>query len=569
MVPGFRGGRPPKQDMNPRPLARLIGAAGAFLLAAPLFAQGGPLLPPPTPAANPVTPQKTVLGKMLYWEEQMSSDDTIACGTCHRPETGFSDPRPGTHPGSDGILGTPDDRFASPGLISATIAGDYVEDPTFGLDPQITDRHSPEIVASLYAPEAFWDGRAGDAFTDPDTGIVTIPTGGALENQVLGPPLSSVEMAHMGRDWDDVTAKLERVEPMALASDLTPDIVTALAADGSYPELFEAAFGTPEITAARIAFAIATYERTLVPDDTPWDRYVAGDLNAMTPQQVVGWNQFNGIARCNLCHVPPVFSDNAFHNLGLRPSFEDEGRQGVTGLFADRGKFKTPSLRNAGLRTRFFHDGQKGVLDNGPAPGGVDDIYVDGGGPFRDNLDPLLQPLGGQPGVDIPAIFEFVENGLTDPRAAAGLPPFDRPTLWREANAITAVRFGLGNPGGNGLVPGAIARTPAVVGSQDFKVGVTGAAGGATLAYLAVSQERGFGQAVNGVPVHVGTPVALLVPFSLQAAADGSSYGTAHLSIPDRPVLEGTELVLQVFVPDTLASGGFAAATPGLSYQIP
>ncbi|MHC4837262.1 MAG: cytochrome-c peroxidase [Planctomycetota bacterium] len=369
--------------MNPRPLARLLGTAGAVLLAAPLFAQGGPLLPPPAPAANPVTPEKTVLGKMLYWEEQMSSDDTIACGTCHRPETGFSDPRPGTHPGPDGILGTPDDRFASPGLISATIDGDYVEDATFGFDPQVTDRHSPEIVASLYAPEAFWDGRAGDAFTDPDTGVVTIPTGGALENQVLGPPLSSVEMAHMGRDWDDVTTKLARVQPMALASDLTADIVAALAVDDSYPELFEAAFGSPEITAARIAFAIATYERTLVPDDTPWDRYVAGDLNAMTPQQVVGWNQFNGIAQCNLCHVPPVFSDNEFHNLGLRPSFEDEGRQGVTGLFADRGKFKTPSLRNAGLRTRFFHDGQKGVLDNGPAPGGVDDIYVDGGGPFR------------------------------------------------------------------------------------------------------------------------------------------------------------------------------------------
>jgi len=554
----------------PRTLILLcVGASAALLFSAPAAAQGGPLLPPPAPLANPVTPEKAVLGKILYWDEQLSSDDTVACGTCHRPGTGNSDPRFARNPGPDGIQGTADDRFASLGLISATISGDYQEDAVFGLDPQVTDRHTPGITAALYAPEAFWDGRASGTFTDPETGAVSIFVGGALESQVVGPPLSEVEMAHAGRDWADITSKLARVEPLVLATDLTPDMVAALAANATYPELFDHAFGSTTITAERIAFAIASYERTLVPDDTPWDRFTAGDPNAMTPQQITGWNQFNSIARCNLCHTPPVFSDNQFHNLGLRPTSEDQGRQGVTGLFADRGKFKTPSLRNAGLRTRYFHDGEKMALDNGPAPGGVDDIYVNGGGPFPDNRDPLLQPIGGVPGINIPAIFEFVNNGLTDPRVAAQLPPFDRPTLWSERNPGGAVRFGVGNPGSNGLVPRLIARTPAVLGSQDFKVGIQDATNGATQAWIALSQQRGNGQLKFGIPMQVAAPMAALISFPLAPAADGTSYGTAKISIPSISALSGTELVVQLVVPDSLASGGFGGSSRGLSYLFP
>jgi cytochrome c peroxidase len=555
---------------TPRTLFLLsFGAVATLLCAAPVAAQGGPLLPPPEPLANPTTPEKAVLGKMLFWEEQLSSDDTVACGTCHRPANGFSDPRTSTHPGPDGIFGTPDDRFASPGILSTAPDGSYQEDATFGFDPQVTDRHTPGITAALYAPEAFWDGRASNTFTDPETGLVSIVTGGALESQVIGPPLSEVEMAHEGRDWNAITTKLAAVEPMVLATDLTPDMVAALTVDSTYPELFDNAFGSTDITAERIAFAIAAYERTLVPDDTPWDRYVAGDLNAMTPQQINGWNQFNGVGRCNLCHTPPVFSDNQFHNLGLRPTTEDNGRQGVTGLLADRGKFKTPSLRNVGLRDRFFHNGQENTLDNGPAPGGVDEIYVNGGGPFADNRDALLLPLGGVPGVSIPDIFNFVENGLTDPRVAAELPPFDRPTLFREHTSPTAVRFGTGTATSNSLVPVAIARTPATVGSNSFKVGVMDGPSSATFGYLAVAQTRGSGQILRGIAIQVALPAAALRTFPMQPGASGRTYGTAQLNIPAIPALSGSELVVQIIVPDAASAGGFGGATRGLSYQMP
>lgn len=532
--------------------------------------QGGPLPLPPVPAENPMTPQKVVLGKMLFFEEQLSSDDTTACATCHVPTASFADPRVAPNPGPDGLPFTPDDIFTSPGVIRADADGNYVEDAVFDFRPQFTPRITPEVFASLYANETFWDGRGSSTFVDPQTGLVSISSGGALESQAVRPPMSDVEMAHEGRDWDLLCSKLEQVIPMALASELTPDIVAALAVDGTYPALFNTAFGTPDITAERVAFAIASYERTLVPNDSPWDRFVAGDLNAMTPGQVAGWNQFNGPARCNLCHTPPFFTDNQFHNLGLRPSTEDAGRQDVTGLFADRGKFKTPSLRNAGLRSRFFHNGQAGVLMNGPAPGGVDDVYIAGGGPFNDNLDPLLLPLVGNPLVDMLQVMDFVENGLTDPRVAQGLPPFDAPVLFsqRTPGGQAGTRFGVGNPDGNGIIPRLIVATPAVRASRSFKVGLLDAPTSAPQAWLAVSLGATSPTWTNGFLLNLQTPLLTTLAATTQASTGSGNTATFHLDIPSNPALEGMEIHLQGFVLDSTANGGTAASTGGVSYMI-
>lgn len=541
------------------PTLAAVAAAGALALGLP---QGlGPLQPPASPPENPPTPEKILLGKILFWEEQLSSDDTVACGTCHRPERGFSDPRAPVNPGPDGVAPSPDDVFGSPGVIRQDPAGAYAPDAVFALFPQITGRHTPEIVGALYAREAFWDGRASETFVDPQSGTVSIPLGGALESQVVGPPVSDVEMAHEQRDWAQITAKLATARPWALATDPPADAAAHLAAHPDYPSLFAAAFGDPAISAERIAFAIAAYERTLVPDQTPWDRFIAGVPGAMTPDQVAGWNQFNGSARCSLCHVPPLFSDGIFHNLGLRPNGEDAGRQDVTSLFADRGKFKTPSLRNAGLRGRFFHNGQADALDNGPAPGGVDEIYVNGGGPFRDNLDPLLQPLAGQPGIVIPQIFEFVRNGLTDPRVAARQPPFDRPTLYSERHPPGSALFGPAAAGAGGLVPDPIVATPALAGGDDFRIGVRNALGGAD-AWVALSRAIGSGAPVRGVPLNLGLPLARVVALRLAGAsgAAGAGYGTAPLALPANPILVGTEIFAQVFVRDAAAAAGIAAS---------
>ena len=89
-----------------------------------------------------------------------------------------------------------------------------------------------------YAPELFWDGRATSTFTDPETGEILIASGGALESQAVGPLMSSSEMAHRNRDWNSLTTKLVTAKPMALATNLPPDMAQALAMHGTYPELF-------------------------------------------------------------------------------------------------------------------------------------------------------------------------------------------------------------------------------------------------------------------------------------------------------------------------------------------
>ncbi len=120
--------------------------------------------PPPESPENPVTEQKRVLGKILFWDEQLSSDDTVACGTCHIPAAGGADPRLSGHPGPDGLFGTEDDTIGSAGIVHRNTLNEPVTDPVFGLDRQVTGRASPTILMSMYAQDIFWDGRARSAY---------------------------------------------------------------------------------------------------------------------------------------------------------------------------------------------------------------------------------------------------------------------------------------------------------------------------------------------------------------------------------------------------------------------
>ena len=310
------------------------------------------------PAENPVTEQKRVLGKILFWDEQLSSDNTVACGTCHIPAAGGADPRLATNPGPDGLFDTDDDVVGSMGIVSRNAQNVPITDDVFGDAVQVTSRGSPNILMSMYAQDMFWDGRARTEFTDPiRSDEIVAADNASLESQALVPILSGVEMAHEGRDWADVTSKLAAVVPLGVAARLPSDVVDALADNPTYPALVLAAFGDSEITPVRIGLAIATYERTLVPDRTPWDRFMTGDETAMTEQQIEGWNQFSENTVCDNCHVPPEFTDHEFYNIGLRPASEDIGRQEVTLLATDFGSFKTPTLRNVGLRRSQMHVG--------------------------------------------------------------------------------------------------------------------------------------------------------------------------------------------------------------------
>ncbi len=407
-----------------------------------------PAYPEPVyPVENPYSEPKALLGKVLFWEEQLSGDGTVACGTCHRGAAGGSDPRAVHLPGPDGLSGTDDDIQGSPGIIRCNSAGEQTGDAA-----QVTDRRTSNYLDAMFAPNLFWDGRAEcrhedcpsqSAFEDPDNpGTFPISTRGALENQAVMPPLSNVEMACEGTTWPDIHERLETAIPLALASDIPLAMTDFINEhDASYPAMFAAAFGeeqtsgpTDEINTRRIAFAIATHERQLRSNETPWDAFNAGDREALSEAQTRGYIIFRTKAECGSCHAPPLFTAHQFHFTGFHEPAWDEGRYAVTMNESDHGKMRTPTLRNVGLRVA------GGLLHNGGGRGlslsDVIDTYASGG--MLENEAIAEVPVSPSvPGFELTDqektdLIDFLVNGLTDPRVQSEQAPFDRPTLSTE-----------------------------------------------------------------------------------------------------------------------------------------
>jgi cytochrome c peroxidase len=527
-------------------IARLAMVASPVLACVSLstLAAAQTLPPPPVPPQNPITESKRVLGKILFWDEQLSTSNVVSCGTCHVPARAGADDRLATHPGIDGIIGTPDDVRGSPGVIASDPINDYIRSELFNLAPQLTGRAANSMINAAYATDLFWDGRARSQFVDPISGEVIIPVGGGLESQAVGPVTNDVEMAHLGTDWNEITVKLTRVQPLALATAHPADVAQALATDPGYPELFEAAFGDDEITAARIGMAIATYERTLISNDSPWDRTQAGLPGGLTPQQQQGWQAFQA-SRCNDCHQAPFFSDHTFRNIGLRPIVEDIGRQAVTGLAGDRGRFKVPSLRNVNLKRTFMHNGQFTTIPEviafyARAPGAPQQ--------FLNNQDPLMAQVNVPPQA-AQVITAFLNGGLTDPRVAASQFPFDRPTLFVDRPADQAVLLGGGVAGTGGVVPRIIVQAPPMVGNMEYRVGLDApAALGGSTARLAVSLAPPVNGRIN--PNEVWNAV------TIKDAPDTAGVATWHWPLEAGKVTPGQQVWMQWIVDDDAAPNG-------------
>lgn len=401
--------------------------AGAWLALLACMPLDAALPPVPVPAENPLSEPKRVLGKILFWDEQLSSDGTVACGTCHRPSVGGADPRAARHPGVD--KGTIDDVHGSPGIVALGRDGAPYTHAVFGTAPQVTPRLSPSNFTALWAEHVFWDGRAGPEVLDPITGRVAIENGGALENQALAALMNDAEMAKRGRTWAEFVADVTKARPLALATELPPDVAVAIAARGTYPELFAAAFGDAAITPVRVAFALASYQRTLVSDQTPYDRFAAGDASALTGRALYGWRAFQSF-HCSSCHTPPLFTNNDFFQIGLRRADFDRGRENVTHDPEDAGEMKVPSLRNAALRPRFMHTGEFTSL------GAAIRFYINTLAlPERDGIPGMGLYTFNMSQVDESDLREFITTALTDPRVRDETFPFDRPKLRSERTA--------------------------------------------------------------------------------------------------------------------------------------
>ena len=166
------------------------------------------------------------------------------------------------------------------------------------------------------------------------------------------------------------------------------EVVARLERDQDYSDLFQSAFGR-DVNDGDLAKALASYIRTILSGYGPIDRYLNGDRDAFTERQLQGLRLFRGKGNCTACHLGPTLSDEQFHNTGVAWSdgeWLDDGRFGVTGEATDRGRFKTPTLREIARTAPYMHDGSITTLED------VVEFY-DRGGNSNPHLDPAIRPL--------------------------------------------------------------------------------------------------------------------------------------------------------------------------------
>jgi len=254
-----------------------------------------------------------------------------------------------------------------------------------GIKGRVGQRNAPTILNALYNKTQFWDGRVN-----------------TLEEQAANPIVNAFEMGHP--NLDAAVAQIASVE--------------------EYQQAFQRVFGRAA-NGPDLLRAIASYERTQLSFDSPFDRFIAGDNNAIDASAKRGWELFNAQARCNKCHAltdsqrdVTVFTDNDFHNIGIgiirhnvvglarqaeqliksgdtagidRAAIQTDmsalGRFLITKKQKDTASFKTPDIRNVLVTGPYFHDGSQATLWD------VIDHYNKGDGLQNPYLDEDIQPL--------------------------------------------------------------------------------------------------------------------------------------------------------------------------------
>ncbi len=245
---------------------------------------------------------------------------------------------------------------------------------SLGVSGKLGTRKAPTVINSAYSPLQFWDGRAP-----------------SLEEQAKGPMANPVEMAH------SLDGVVQRVQ-----------------ADSKYPQLFKNAWGTDQITIDLVVKSIASFERTIIAGDSPFDRFYYGhDSRALTPAAQRGLKIFvtKHKGNCEVCHSIgkdyALFTDGKFHNLGIgadtRGNLSDLGRYNTTKVETDKGCFKTPSLRNLANRGPYMHDGTFRTVKDAFAH------YI-GGGNWNPYLDKEIHSLDTLTFDERDDLLEFLDS---------------------------------------------------------------------------------------------------------------------------------------------------------------
>ena len=349
---------------------------------------------------------------------------------------------------------------------------------------RVTSRNTPSVINSVFSVRSFWDGRAQRFFNGFTVTGTASEAPGALESvdgvlrrsavrmdmsglasQAVGPALDHLEMSYEGRTWPKLGKKMLSLAPLAFQRVSANDsVLGALArAEGrglqdrhtylamiqaafaprlwestqlvdAKGELIDGRFGAPESTSEFTqaeynfvlfwALSVQKYQATLVSDDTPFDRFIAGDRGALTAQEQEGLQLFQNGNRCTECHGGAEFSavsytasgvanraNHAFDRTGVRPIAEDIG--------SGNGSFKSIGLRNIEFTGPYFHNGGTATLEQ------VVDFYRRGGDftPVANDLRPFNTNTGQRA-----ALVAFLK-ALSDDRVRFQRAPFDHPEL--------------------------------------------------------------------------------------------------------------------------------------------
>jgi cytochrome c peroxidase len=352
---------------------------------------------------------------------------------------------------------------------------------------QVTSRNAPSVINAVFNLRNFWDGRASNIFNagtpfgpaDARTSVLVLTSNGlapelvrldrsSLASQAVGPPLNGTEMSYDGRQWADLGRKMLSLTPLARQQIAFDDSVlgpytnaggVGLRGDASYAALISAAFqpaywrGGADQMASNFGLffglAVQAYESSLISDDTPVDRFLAGDTTALSDTQQQGLNEFRtGGSQCTQCHQGPELSAAGvgtasrgnladpralgFFRTGVSAVEDDPGTAGVDAFGAPLfpaapggravGAFKAPGLRNVELTGPYFHTGGSATLEQ------VLDFYARNGDvPDGGNLGPGIGNIRLNQN-ERAQIVEFLK-ALTDDRVRFERAPFDHPSL--------------------------------------------------------------------------------------------------------------------------------------------
>lgn len=250
------------------------------------------------------------LGRLLFWDPLLSGDRDVACASCHLPEFGYTDAQ---HQ-SIGVGGSGRGVNRSVGHTGRV------------------DRNSQSVLNTV------WNGIGDLGVFDPETAPMF------WDNRVASLEAQAVEPIKSLKEMRGDSFELDQIEA---------EIVQRINAVPEYKIDFGQTFGVEEITIKEVAQALSSFQKTLVANQSPFDRWMRGEIGAMSNRQVSGMQEFV-IAGCADCHSGPLFSDFEPHVLGVQEGADVIDPDNGTGNFA----FRTPTLRQLKFTAPYFHAGQ-------------------------------------------------------------------------------------------------------------------------------------------------------------------------------------------------------------------